>query len=87
MARRDWYCEDVLSGKLDVKVTWENELVLAFHHPQPTAEIHLVVIPKEHISSLLDPEALDGDLFSSMLRAIQESARKTGQDRMAFMYV
>jgi histidine triad (HIT) family protein len=84
MARRDWYCEDVLSGKLDVDVLWENELVLAFHHPQPTAEIHVVVIPKEHISSILDPEALDGDLLTSTLRAIQESAKKLGLDKGGF---
>jgi histidine triad (HIT) family protein len=84
MARRDWYCEDILSGKLDVDVIWEDDLVLAFLHPRPTAEIHLVVIPKEHISSLLDPEALNGALLSSMLRAIQESAKILGLDKQGF---
>jgi hypothetical protein len=33
MARRDWYCEDVLSGKIEVRQVWEDERVLAFHHP------------------------------------------------------
>ena len=49
MPRPDWYCDDVLSGKLDVEKVWEDERVLAFHHPKPTAEIHVVVIPKKHI--------------------------------------
>lgn len=84
MARRDWYCEDVLSGKLAVDVVWEDNLVLAFHHPQPTAEIHLVVIPKQHITSLLDPDARDGELLSSMVMAIQDSARKLGLDKYGF---
>ena len=35
MARRDWYCEDVLSGKIDVKKIWEDYQGLAFHHPKP----------------------------------------------------
>ena len=65
MARRDWYCEDVLSGKIDVSVVWEDARVLAFHHPLPQAEIHVVVIPKQHVPSLLDPLALDGRLLSS----------------------
>jgi hypothetical protein len=39
MTRRDWYCEDVLSGKLDIKKVWEDERGLAFHHPRPQAEI------------------------------------------------
>ena len=54
MARRDWYCEDVLSGKLEVTKVWEDERVLAFRHPQPTSEIHVVVIPKHHVASLLE---------------------------------
>ncbi len=84
MARRDWYCEDVLSGKLDVDVLWEDELVLAFHHPTPKAEIHVVVIPKAHVGSILDPLALDGDLLTSVVRAVQETARQLGLDEAGF---
>ncbi|MGD8245077.1 MAG: HIT domain-containing protein [Anaerolineae bacterium] len=84
MARRDWYCEDILSGKVDVDVVWEDEWVLAFHHPRPEAEIHVVVIPKEHVSSILDPIALDGELLSSMARAVQETAQKLGLDEAGF---
>lgn len=73
--RRDWYCEDVLSGNLPIEKIWEDERVLAFHHPTPQSEIHVVVIPKNHVTSLLDPQALDGELLTSMLRAIQEAAR------------
>ena len=84
MARRDWYCQDVLSGKIEIAKVWENDLVLAFHHPQPQSEIHIVVIPKRHISSILDPEAADGALLSSMIQAIQEVARKLGLDQTGF---
>ncbi len=84
MARRDWYCEDVLSGKLEVSKVWEDERVLAFHHPQPQAQIHVVVIPKAHVPSLLDPLALDGALLSAMMQAIQAVARELGLDRTGF---
>lgn len=84
MARRDWYCEDVLSGNLEVKKVWEDELVMAFHHPHPQAEIHVVVIPKKHVPSLLDPSALDGILLTSMMRAVQVTARELGLDRAGF---
>ena len=84
MARRDWYCEDVLSGKLKVDRLWEDERVLAFHHPRPKAPIHVVVIPKQHIQSILDPKALDGALLLSMVQAVQEVARKLGLDRSGF---
>lgn len=84
MTRRDWYCEEVLSGKLEIDRIWEDELVLAFHHPRPASQIHAVVIPKKHVSSLLDPMALDGALLSSMVRAIQEVARQLGLDHTGF---
>jgi len=84
MARRDWYCEDILSGELDVNKVWEDERVLAFHHPRPVAEIHVVVIPKAHVPSLLDPAALDGALLSSMVLAVQRTARGLGLDEVGF---
>jgi histidine triad (HIT) family protein len=90
MAGRDWYCEDVLSGKLDVQRVSEDDRVLAFHHPRPVAEIHVVVIPKSHVPSLLGAAALDGDLLSSMVRAIQVTPSSLGlldDDRPRGFYV
>ncbi len=83
MTKRDWYCEDVLSGALQVDRVFEDENVLAFHHPRPVADIHVVVIPKTHVVSLLDPAALDGSLLTSMVLAVQATAsnlRLTGGD-------
>jgi histidine triad (HIT) family protein len=82
--KRDWYCGDVLSGSLDVSVVFEDDRVLAFHHPDPGAPIHVVVIPKAHVISLLSAEALDGVLLSSMITAIQEAARSLGLDKAGF---
>lgn len=84
MARRDWYCEDVLSGQIDVDVVWENHSVLAFHHPRPQSEIHVAVIPKAHIASILEPEAVDGELLESLILAVQATARQLGLDREGF---
>lgn len=84
MARRDWFCEDVLSGKVPVTIVWQDDLVMAFHHPNPKSEIHIVVIPKQHILSILDPLALDGKLLTSMVKAVQQSAATTGLDQQGF---
>jgi histidine triad (HIT) family protein len=84
VARRDWYCEDVLSGAIEVSVVYEDELVLAFHHPQPAAEVHVVVVPKEHVESIMDSKALDGVLLTSMVAAVQETARSLQLDQHGF---
>jgi histidine triad (HIT) family protein len=82
--KRDWYCEDVLSGSMPVRKVFEDELVLAFHHPYPEAEIHVVVIPKAHVVSLLAEGARDGKLLSAMVDAIQRTARQLGLDASGF---
>ena len=84
MARRDWYCEDVLSGKMVVDIVWEDENVMAFHHPKPQSEIHVVIIPKKHITSILDKDAVDGQLLTSLILAIQQTAQRLGLDEKGF---
>ncbi len=44
--------------------------VLAFHHPRPKSKIHVVVIPKDHVRSILHRKARDGELLSSMVHAV-----------------
>lgn len=63
---------------------WEDDLVLVFHHRDPEAEVHVVVIPKTHVSELLDTKAVDRDLVASMVRAVQETAKSPGLDVTGF---
>jgi histidine triad (HIT) family protein len=49
----DIYCDLIIPGKLPVTVVAETEAVLAFHHTRPHWPVHLVVVPKAHIPSLL----------------------------------
>ena len=52
----DFYCEEVLSGKTPVDKILETGRVLAYHHTRPFWETHIVVVPKEHVDSLLTVE-------------------------------
>jgi len=82
--KRDWYCEDVLSGKLKVAVLYEDERVLGIEHPYPVYRIHGVVIPRKHVAGLLAEEAVDGELLASMLRGVQAVARALRIDTQGF---
>ncbi|WP_311775118.1 HIT domain-containing protein [Alkalihalobacillus sp. TS-13] len=48
----DFYCDEVLSGKTDVKKVYETENVLGYYHTRPAYQMHIVCIPKKHIPSL-----------------------------------
>lgn len=82
--KRDWYCEDVLSGKLKVEVFYDDGRVLGIRHPYPVYEVHGVVIPKTHVPSLMTFDAADGQLLSSMVKAVQAVASALGLDKVGF---
>lgn len=68
----DFYCENVLSGQIDVKKVAETENVLAYYHTRPFWETHIVVIPKLHIGSLLTID--DNDLLLELLKVARKVA-------------
>jgi len=79
----DFYCDEVLSGKIPVAKVTETDLVLAYHHTKPFYENHIVVIPKIHVGSLISDENENtDDLMLELMRVIKkvaaEMVSKTG---------
>lgn len=70
----DFYCEQVLSGKTPVERVRETEHVLAFHHTRPAYPVHIVVIPRRHIDSLLTLTDSDDALLAALFRVIRAVA-------------
>ena len=52
----------------------ETDNVLAFHHTQPFYPVHVVVIPKRHIGSLLDLDESDDSLLLELMSMIRKIA-------------
>ena len=69
----DFYCDEVLSGRTAVTRVQETENVLAYHHTRPFWPVHIVVIPKRHIDSLLTLETTD-PLLAELISVIQQVA-------------
>jgi histidine triad (HIT) family protein len=80
----DFYCEQVLSGATPVDVVLETDNVLAFKHTRPFWEVHIVVIPKHHVASLLeldDPVLLD-EIFSVIRKVAARVVEEHGAARV-----
>lgn len=72
---KDFYCERVLSGVEAVDLVHEDELVVAFHHTRPFfADAHIVVVPRQHVASLVDP-ASDA-VLPHLLAVVREVAAR-----------
>lgn len=77
---RDFYCEQVVSGKTQVETILETDSVLAYHHTRPFWETHIVVIPKQHVGSLL---TAGNDLLIDLLDAVKIVADKVVKEQGA----
>ncbi|MGP3684484.1 HIT domain-containing protein [Streptomyces sp. IBSNAI002] len=74
VAVSDFYCNQVLSGRVEVQRVVETDRVLAFHHTNPSYPVHIVVIPKEHVPSLTDLGDADPGLLHEVVAVVQEVA-------------
>ncbi|MEK3700833.1 HIT domain-containing protein [Paenibacillus sp. FSL R10-2199] len=76
----DFYCDEVLSGKTVVQKVFETDNVLAYHHTRPFYPVHIVAIPKRHISSLITLQDSDNDLLLELIGVIKQvAAQVTGE--------
>lgn len=69
----DFYCEEALSGRTPVSKVMETDSVLAFHHTRPFYPVHIVVIPKRHVDSLL---TVDEGLLMELLNVVRLIAKQ-----------
>lgn len=80
---QDFYCDEVLNGRTPVVKVAETDNVLAYHHTRPFWPVHIVVIPRRHISSLLTLEEGDAALLQEMVSVIKQMAAQVIQEHGA----
>ncbi|MEK5389057.1 HIT domain-containing protein [Margalitia sp. FSL K6-0131] len=79
----DFYCEEVLSGKTAVNKVMETENVLAYYHTKPFYPVHIVAIPKKHISSLITLQDEDNELLMELFDVIRKVAATVTEENGA----
>ncbi|MGH9840076.1 MAG: HIT domain-containing protein [Blastocatellia bacterium] len=76
----DFYCDEALSGRTPISKVLETDNVLAFHHTRPYWPVHVVVVPKRHISSLLALEPDDNALLIELFDIIKQIAARVVEE-------
>lgn len=74
----DFYCEVALQPNADIKIEYESDKVLAFHHTKPNWPVHVVVIPKKHIWDLREVE--NNKLMTELMSVARNILRKYSQE-------
>jgi histidine triad (HIT) family protein len=66
----------IAGGEIPAKVVRQNAQFMVFHDINPQAPVHMLVIPRQHVTSL--NEATDGHLLSGLLALAREAAAELG---------
>jgi histidine triad (HIT) family protein len=80
------FCQ-IATGNRRSDQVYEDEDIVAFHDIHPVAPVHLLIIPKKHISSLLELAEEDQLLAGKILWVAQKVARELGLSEKGFRVV
>ena len=80
------FCE-IAAGSRPSRIVYSDDQLVAFHDVRPQAPSHVLVIPRKHVTSLLDLEPGDDALVGALVRKARDLARELDLDGRGFRLV
>ena len=77
------FCK-MASGEIKPDVLYEDDDVLAFRDINPQAPVHILIIPKRHVSTLNDLEERDAGMIGKLFLAAKNVAAQEGIDEAGY---
>jgi len=71
------FCQ-IVSGEVPSDIVYQDEEVIAFHDIKPQAPVHLIIIPRRHIPSLVHLSQADLSLVGHMVGIANQLAKREG---------
>jgi histidine triad (HIT) family protein len=78
------FCK-IIKGEIPSTKVYEDENTLAFKDIEPIAPVHILVVPKKHINSLMELE--DVETTSAILKSIKAVAKQEKLDEKGFRVI
>lgn len=76
------FCQLLAEKKL--KLVYEDRMVVAFHDIEPKAPVHMLIMPKKHISSLNEIAVADEPLLGHLFTVAKQLAKENGVDESGY---
>lgn len=78
----------IISREIPAEILYESELVMAFKDIKPQAPVHVLIIPKQEISSVANIRGFEhAGLLGEMFNVANKIARQLGIDKEGFRLV
>jgi len=71
------FCK-IIKREIPSNIVYEDDEIIAFRDIKPIVPVHVLVIPKKHISSLVDLKKEDEAVIGRIYTVINEIAKKEG---------
>ena len=71
------FCK-IVAGDIPAKKAFEDEELLAFHDIHPSAPVHVLLIPKRHITTLYDVDGDDAAMLGRLMIRAPTLMRELG---------
>ncbi len=73
------FCK-IANGEIPSKKAYEDDSVVAFYDLEPQAPVHILIIPKEHISSCTDINEKNSAVISHIFEVAAKLGKELGLD-------
>jgi histidine triad (HIT) family protein len=80
------FCE-IAEGRIPARVVASDDRLVAFHDATPQAPTHVLVIPRRHVTSLMDVGPDDDALAGALVRKARDIAKELGLGPRGFRLV
>lgn len=80
------FCK-IISGEIPGDRVYEDDKVIAINDINPQAPVHILIMPKEHIPSLMEVGEEKAELLSHILKVAAKLASQKGIDSSGFRVV
>jgi len=80
------FCK-IVNKEIGSDIVLETDNVIIFKDTDPKAPVHLLAVPKEHISSIVEIERLDSNIVKELLESISQIAKKLELEKDGFRVV
>jgi len=80
------FCK-IVAKEIKSEIVFENDKFVVFKDIQPQAPIHLLLIPKEHISSVNDITETNEQVLNGIFSTVKEIAKKFDFDKKGYRMV
>jgi histidine triad (HIT) family protein len=80
------FCK-IIDKQIPSDVVYEDDTIIAFKDIQPAAPVHVLIVPKKHISSIKEIDPGNADILKDIHLAANKIAKKLGVSEKGYRLI